>query len=469
LIDSETVAGAFGFAATVPPNFPPAQSWWLQRIFGWADRGASTGLDLVPVADFRVMAKSLATTSATTASAWSPLDVTLPVGITSPTFSFILTIVLIVIAWTALYHFGKIRGVPGEDVILKIISTKGGYASLSQLQIILWSFVIGGGAVYVMSLAGNLIAISQGTLVLLGISGAATLTSKLQSYSETNSAPSTPAAAPGNVTGLTVNGPMMATEAPLFWAAPTSGGTVETHTVSYRATAAAGTQPNPWIIASSTLTRPGFRVVDLTPNTPYEFQVFAVNAAGPGLSSVTAGTTAAAPAAPAAPLTTVAALRPTGVVTNNKIGLIWSAVTNANGYKLQYRVHDSDKDWTDGKAEAGNAIIKGLRPDTLYDLRVAAFSQPQPGLPPSPGPWTTIKVATTGPRIPQWSDLVVSSDGPNEIDVTRVQMLFFTVIVALFVVLRILASDEIPTIPNEYLLLMGISNGVYLTAKFIPS
>jgi hypothetical protein len=78
-------------------------------------------------------------------------------------------------------------------------------------------------------------------------------------------------------------------------------------------------------------------------------------------------------------------------------------------------------------------------------------------------------VATTGPRIPQWSDLVVSSDGPNEIDVTRVQMLFFTVIVALFVVLRILASDEIPTIPNEYLLLMGISNGVYLTAKFIPS
>jgi hypothetical protein len=146
LIDSETVAGAFGFAATVPPNFPPAQFWWLQRIFGWADRGASTGLDLVPVADFRVMAKSLATTSATTASAWSPLDVTLPVGITSPTFSFILTIVLIVIAWTALYHFGKIRGVPGEDVILKIISTKGGYASLSQLQIILWSFVIGGGA-----------------------------------------------------------------------------------------------------------------------------------------------------------------------------------------------------------------------------------------------------------------------------------------------------------------------------------
>jgi hypothetical protein len=93
---------------------------------------------------------------------------------------------------------------------------------------------------------------------------------------------------------------MMATEAPLFWAAPTSGGTVETYTVSYRATAAAGTQPNPWIIASSTLTRPGFRVVDLTPNTPYEFQVFAVNAAGPGLSSVTAGSGSAGSAGSAA-------------------------------------------------------------------------------------------------------------------------------------------------------------------------
>jgi hypothetical protein len=84
------------------------------------------------------------------------------------------------------------------------------------------------------------------------------------------------------------------------------------------------------------------------------------------------------------------------------------------------------------------------------------------------GAWRTIKVATTGPRIPQWSDLVIASDSRSEIDVTRVQMLFFTVIVALFVALRIVSGGEIPAIPEGYLLLMGISNGVYLTAKFVP-
>jgi hypothetical protein len=277
-IDNGTVAGAVSFAATVPVDLPAVQSWWLQRLIGYADKGASTGLFLVPIADLRVMAKSVATSP----PAWSPLDVTTPVGITSPIFSVFVTVLLVVIAGYSLFRFGQLRGVPGgKDVILTIISTKGGYASLSQLQIILWSFVIGAGAVYVMSLAGNLIAITQGTLVLLGISGVATIASKLQSYSETRSAPPTP--------------------------------------------------PIP----------------------------------------------------------------------------------------------------------------------------------PTAGLPPA--------AATAAPRIPQWSDLVIASDGQNEIDVTRVQMLFFTVIVALFVTLRILASGEIPEIPEGYLGLMGISNGVYVTAKFIPS
>jgi hypothetical protein len=52
--------------------------------------------------------------------------------------------------------------------------------------------------------------------------------------------------------------------------------------------------------------------------------------------------------------------------------------------------------------------------------------------------------------------------------VTRVQMLFFTLITAIFVAVKILVSSEIPDIPQGFLLLMGISNGVYLTAKFIP-
>ena len=50
----------------------------------------------------------------------------------------------------------------------------------------------------------------------------------------------------------------------------------------------------------------------------------------------------------------------------------------------------------------------------------------------------------------------------------RMQMLFFTLITAIFVGLKVLISGEIPDIPPGFLLLMGISNGVYLTAKFIP-
>jgi hypothetical protein len=372
-----------------------------------------------------------------------------------------------VIAWTALYQFGKKRGVPGNNIVLKIISTKAGYASLSQLQIILWSFVIGAGAVYVMTLAGNLIEITQGTLVLLGISGAATVASKLQSHSEDQSAATTPPAVPGAVTGFDTNGPLGATEARLSWAAPTAGGAPETYTVSYRVHAADGAPANNWSVATNTLRRPGFRVVGLTPNTSYDFQIFGKNAAGSGpASGPVSGQTSPPPQGQAA--LAVANLRPTDV-TNTKIGLAWSDDANAQGHRVQYRIHDSDDDWSDAKAETHRASITRLRANTLYDLRVATYSHPQADVPAELGPWMTIKVSTIGPRVPKWSDLVIASDGQNEIDVTRVQMLFFTAIVALFVTLRILVSDEIPAIPDGYLLLMGISNGVYLTAKFIPS
>jgi hypothetical protein len=57
------------------------------------------------------------------------------------------------------------------------------------------------------------------------------------------------------------------------------------------------------------------------------------------------------------------------------------------------------------------------------------------------------------------------SDG--EIDVTRVQMLIFTLISAGFVMIKVLTSYEIPEIPAGYLLLMGISNGVYIAGRHL--
>ena len=66
---------------------------------------------------------------------------------------------------------------------------------------------------------------------------------------------------------------------------------------------------------------------------------------------------------------------------------------------------------------------------------------------------------------PTWRDLI-AADG--EIDVTRLQMLFFTVLIAVFVSIHVIDSFQIPEIPPSFLGLMGLSNGVYLLNKFLP-
>jgi hypothetical protein len=68
---------------------------------------------------------------------------------------------------------------------------------------------------------------------------------------------------------------------------------------------------------------------------------------------------------------------------------------------------------------------------------------------------------------PSWRDLIASSKGG--IDVTRLQMLFFTVLIALFVSIHVLDNFQIPEIPTSFLQLMGLSNGVYLASKFLPN
>ena len=69
-------------------------------------------------------------------------------------------------------------------------------------------------------------------------------------------------------------------------------------------------------------------------------------------------------------------------------------------------------------------------------------------------------------RQPRWSDFIVNEvDGQREIDIARVQMLYFTLVTALFVVMRVLTAYEIPEIPQGFQILMGISNAVYLGSK----
>lgn len=81
----------------------------------------------------------------------------------------------------------------------------------------------------------------------------------------------------------------------------------------------------------------------------------------------------------------------------------------------------------------------------------------------APGP-TANPPADGTPRTPHWRDLLSSEDG--QIDVTRLQMLFFSIITAVFVAVRAFSSYAIPDIDNSYLMLMGIANGVYFLNKY---
>jgi hypothetical protein len=38
-----------------------------------------------------------------------------------------------------------------------------------------------------------------------------------------------------------------------------------------------------------------------------------------------------------------------------------------------------------------------------------------------------------------------------------------------FVAIRLFNSYEIPAVPDGFLWLMGLSNGIYLSAKFVPA
>lgn len=243
----------------VPPTLrnPPAR---------FSGEGEYAGLYLVPLAEVRILVVSKDKDGNVSIAA----DVSHEIGIANPFWALLLAAFTVLAAFgvLSLISYRRLRrlGLEGIDPIIRIITTRDGYASLSQFQMVLWTFVVAGSAVYVMVLSGELIEITSGTLVLLGISGAVTVGSQL---------------------------------------------------------------------------------------------------------------------------------------------------------------HDSTQN---AKAEA------------------AGITRPQ--------------------RRPMWSDLIVNdADGPREIDVSRVQMLYFTLITAIFVVMRVLTTYVIPEIPQGFQILMGISNAVYFGSK----
>ena len=108
------------------------------------------------------------------------------------------------------------------------------------------------------------------------------------------------------------------------------------------------------------------------------------------------------------------------------IQLAWTA-TACVQYTIEYRKHDSDENWSIHlPPQPGRATVKDLRADTNYDFRISA----QKGA--LNGPPSNILQIPTAARVPRWEDLVTDTDRRPDVDVSRVQMLLFTVVSAIF-------------------------------------
>lgn len=158
--------------------------------------GVNEGMGLVATADVRILLYR------DTKDAKEPKDVIVfdvltTVGVTYLPMAIGAGIAAVLIVLIALYGacWFRLPDTYRKKPLLAIISTARGYASLSQFQIVLWTLVVAGSAIYVMALSGELINITGGTLVLLGISGGAAVLSKFKSALDDQKSKSPPAPA----------------------------------------------------------------------------------------------------------------------------------------------------------------------------------------------------------------------------------------------------------------------------------
>jgi hypothetical protein len=199
-----------------------------------------------------------------------------------------------------------------------------------------------------------------------------------------------------------------------------------------------------WRTVATDIGAPPYAVTGLDASTQYDFQVFAVNAAGASLPSPQVSASTAGPAAAAgAGLAQVTGLT-AGSNSDGTVSLQWTALNPApsNTANTPQRV-------------------TGLDPGTTFEFQVFAIAGGGAGTP------SSIVLVTTTPRTPQWSDLVMSGGQNVEIDLSRVQMLLFTSIAAAFTAMTLIDTGVIPDIPLGVLTLVGLSNGVYIASKMV--
>jgi hypothetical protein len=338
----ETVSNKAEFVESVPSRMDLSGDGKLLKVtttvprlasenWPWDKETAAWPLFLVPLADVRILA--IDKKNETVADVWTSIGITYPLaGLAFALLTAFLAYVVLRRAATRRLPHGPRR----PWGALPIISTPSGFASISQFQVLLWTFVVAVAAVYVMSLSGELIEITSGTLVLLGIAGAAGIGSKIHNESQA-------AAAETAVTKA---------------------------------------------------------------------------AADKEAADVVAAEKKAAAAAPAPPDPAAAA-------------------------RIVVEHQQAD---TDAAAKGRIAAAAARRANRLKNV--------------------------PADQNPSWYDLIVSvgvrDDGTTEtreIDVARFQMLLFTVVTAVFVLVNVVSTYVIPEIPTGFLTLMGISNGVYLGSK----
>ena len=162
------IEGVVNFGVMVP-YLPSAPESFPARVFP-GGRLWSDGFGTVPVAELRLILDN---------GTDPPEAVVVHIGITNPWCALIIAMALTALGLLMLFRFAESRSAAGNGPI-RLITGADNMASLSALQILLWSATVAFSAIYVMCLTGNLINLTPGTLVLLGISGATTLATVLQ-------------------------------------------------------------------------------------------------------------------------------------------------------------------------------------------------------------------------------------------------------------------------------------------------